>query len=109
MAPGGEMFRFYSAFRRERTAYPGGMNASPTEKRSAHANLQTPIFRYARKNHRARFPLGKRARFAYSWSFGSSRGSPKPSKSTVWVASPSSLPSIIRANCSPLMDSLASR
>ena len=32
MAPGGEMFRFYSAFRRERTAYPGGMNASPTEK-----------------------------------------------------------------------------
>ena len=30
MAPGGEMFRFYSAFRRERTAYPGGMNASPT-------------------------------------------------------------------------------
>ena len=32
MAPGGEMSRFYSAFRRERTAYPGGMNASPTVK-----------------------------------------------------------------------------
>ena len=32
MPPGGEMFRFYSAFRRKRTAYPGGMNASPTVK-----------------------------------------------------------------------------
>ena len=47
MAPGGEMFRFYSAFRRERTAYPGGMNASPTVKtqcvrKSSNTNLLVP-------------------------------------------------------------------
>ena len=46
MPPGDEMFRFYSAFRRKRTAYPGGMNASPTVKtqcvcKSSNTNLSS--------------------------------------------------------------------
>ena len=59
MAPGGEMFRFYSAFRRERTAYPGGMNASPTVKtqcvrKSSNTNLSLCLRQMNRVARRGR-------------------------------------------------------
>ena len=103
MAPGGETFRFSARFG-ENVLRHGSHEWLPYSKDEV---------RLKSSNNNLSLECKNQARYSFGWKnapgFLYSSCSPKPSNRTVELASPSSWPSIIRANCSPLMDSLASR